>query len=248
MIVICEECGKKYRVDPSKINGKAASFKCHVCRHVIMVLKARITPPQPDSKIKAKTPPPIDGRLAAAGPDARDAAPTVDMPKPGTRHRRKAGGLGLRAKMLLLFLFMPLILTAGMSLFYLWHFETTSRLLVQENYKIVTQLAKEETADISTATAMMQSRAKALIDKARMIALMMLGATLLLIAIIVFVYVLRLTGKIKSLTEVAERISAGDLEVQIERRSKDEIGELAEAISRMQDNIRLYIERLQRRC
>ena len=248
MIVICEECGKKYRVDPSKINGKAASFKCHVCRHVIMVLKARITPPQPDSKIKAKTPPPIDGRLAAAGPDARDAAPTVDMPKPGTRHRRKAGGLGLRAKMLLLFLFMPLILTAGMSLFYLWHFETTSRLLVQENYKIVTQLAKEETADISTATAMMQSRAKALIDKARMIALMMLGATLLLIAIIVFVYVLRLTGKIKSLTEVAERISAGDLEVQIERRSRDEIGELAEAIARMQDNIRLYIERLQRRC
>ena len=248
MIVICEECGKKYRVDPSKINGKAASFKCHVCRHVIMVLKARITPPQPDSKIKAKTPPPIDGRLAAAGPDARDAAPTVDMPKTGTRHRRKAGGLGLRAKMLLLFLFMPLILTAGMSLFYLWHFETTSRLLVQENYKIVTQLAKEETADISTATAMMQSRAKALIDKARMIALMMLGATLLLIAIIVFVYVLRLTGKIKSLTEVAERISAGDLEVQIERRSRDEIGELAEAIARMQDNIRLYIERLQRRC
>ena len=248
MIVICEECGKKYRVDPSKINGKAASFKCHVCRHVIMVLKARIIPPQTDSKIKAKTPPPIDGRLAAAGPDARDAAPTVDMPKPGTRHRRKAGGLGLRAKMLLLFLFMPLILTAGMSLFYLWHFETTSRLLVQENYKIVTQLAKEETADISTATAMMQSRAKALIDKARMIALMMLGATLLLIAIIVFVYVLRLTGKIKSLTEVAERISAGDLEVQIERRSRDEIGELAEAIARMQDNIRLYIERLQRRC
>ena len=248
MIVICEECGKKYRVDPSKINGKAASFKCHVCRHVIMVLKARITPPQPDSKIKAKTPPPIDGRLAAAGPDARDAAPTVDMPKPGTRHRRKAGGLGLRAKMLLLFLFMPLILTAGMSLFYLWHFETTSRLLVQENSKIVTQLAKEETADISTATAMMQSRAKALIDKARMIALMMLGATLLLIAIIVFVYVLRLTGKIKSLTEVAERISAGDLEVQIERRSRDEIGELAEAIARMQNNIRLYIERLQRRC
>jgi len=248
MIVICEECGKKYRVDPSKINGKAASFKCHVCRHVIMVLKARIIPPQPDSKIKAKTPPPIDSRLAAAGPDARDAAPTVDMPKPGTRHRRKAGGFGLRTKMLLLFLFVPLILTAGMSLFYLWHFETTSRLLVQESYKIVTQLAKEEIADISTADAMMQSRAKALIDKARMLALMMLGATLLLIAIVVFVYVLRLTRKIKLLTEVAERISAGDLDVQIERRSRDEIGELAEAIARMQDNIRLYIERLQRRC
>ena len=247
MIVICEECGKKYRVDPSKINGKAASFKCHVCRHVIMVLKARITPPQPDSKIKAKTPPPIDGRLAAAGPDARDAAPTVDMPKPGTRHRRKAGGLGLRAKMLLLFLFMPLILTAGMSLFYLWHFETTSRLLVQESSKIVTQLAKEEIANISAATAMMRSQAEALTNKARMIALRMLGVTLLLIGIIVFIYVHRLTGKIKLLTEVAERISLGELEMEVETKSGDEIGELAEAIARMQDNIRLSIERLQRR-
>ena len=249
MIVTCEECGKKYRVDPAKINGKAASFKCHVCRHVIMVLKARVIPPQHDSKMKAKTTPTIDGRLAADGPDARDGAPTADadMPKPGTRHRRRAGGLGLRAKMLLLFLFVPLILTAGMSLFYLWHFEATSRLLVQESYKIVTQLAEEEIANISTATAMMQSRAKALADKARMIALMMLGATLLLIGIVVFVYVHRLTGRIKTLTEVAERISTGELEMEIETRSRDEIGELAAAIARMQDNLRLSIERLQRR-
>ena len=247
MIVICEECGKKYRVDPSKINGKAASFKCHVCGHVIMVLKTRAISPEPDSKIKVKTTPTIDGRLGDDGPDARDGEPAADKAKPGTRHRRKAGGLGLRAKMLLLFLFIPLILTAGVSLFNLWHFETTSRLLVQESYKIVTQLAEQEIANISTATAMMQSRAKALTDKARMITLMMLGATLLLIGIVVFVYVHRLTGKIKTLTEVAERISAGELEMEIETRSRDEIGDLAEAIARMQDNIRLSIERLQRR-
>ena len=247
MIVICEECGKKYRVDPSRINGKAASFKCHVCGHVIMVLKTRAIPPEPDSKIKAKTTPTIDGLLGDDGPDARDGEPAADKAKPGTRHRRKAGGLGLRAKMLLLFLFIPLILTAGVSLFYLWHFETTSRLLVQESSKIVTQLAEQEIVNISTATAMMQSRAKALTDNARMIALMTLGATLLLIGIIVFVYVYRLTGKIKSLTEVAERIGAGELEMEIETRSRDEIGELAEAIARMQDNIRLCIERLQRR-
>jgi predicted Zn finger-like uncharacterized protein len=247
MIVICEECGKKYRVDPSKINGKAASFKCHVCGHVIMVLKTRAIPPDSDPEIKVKTTPTIDGRLGDDGPDVRNGETAADKTKPGTRHRRKAGGLGLRAKMLLLFLFIPLILTAGVSLFNLWHFETTSRLLVQESYKIVTQLAEQEIADISTATAMMQSRAKALTDKARLIALMTLGATLLLIGIIVFVYVYRLTGKIKSLTEVAERISAGELEMEIETRSRDEIGELAEAIARMQDNIRLCIERLQRR-
>ena len=46
---------------------------------------------------------------------------------------------------------------------------------------------------------------------------------------------------------VADRISIGELEADIPRQSKDEIGELAEAISRMQDSIRLSIERLRRR-
>jgi predicted Zn finger-like uncharacterized protein len=247
MIVICEECGKKYRVDPAKIKGKAASFKCQVCSHVIMVHKARITPLQPDSKMKVKSTTTIDDRLTADGTETKDGKPVADKADPEARHHRKAGGFGLRAKMLLLFLLIPLILTAGVSLFYLWHFETTLRLFVQESSKIVTQRAEEEIANISAATVMMQARAKALNDNARMIASMTLGATLLLIGIIVFVYAHRLTGKIKSLTEVAERISVGEFEMAIETKSRDEIGELAEAISRMQDNIRLSIERLRHR-
>jgi predicted Zn finger-like uncharacterized protein len=247
MIVICEECGKKYRVDLAKIKGKAASFKCQVCSHVIMVHKARITPLQPDSKMKVKSTTTIDDRLTADGTETKDGKPVADKADPEARHHRKAGGFGLRAKMLLLFLLIPLILTAGVSLFYLWHFETTLRLFVQESSKIVTQRAEEEIANISAATVMMQARAKALNDNARMIASMTLGATLLLIGIIVFVYAHRLTGKIKSLTEVAERISVGEFEMAIETKSRDEIGELAEAISRMQDNIRLSIERLQHR-
>jgi methyl-accepting chemotaxis protein len=48
------------------------------------------------------------------------------------------------------------------------------------------------------------------------------------------------------LTGVAERISMGELETEIETKSRDEIGQLAEAIARIQDNIRLSIERLRR--
>ena len=44
MIVICEECGKKYRIDPSKIKGAAARFKCRVCTHMIMVSKPQDAP------------------------------------------------------------------------------------------------------------------------------------------------------------------------------------------------------------
>ena len=247
MVVICEKCGKKYRVDPVKIKGRAASFNCHVCSHVIMVFKAQVTQPQPDSKMKTTSATTIVEQLAADGADIKDITPSTDETKAETRHRRKARGLGLRAKMILLFFFIPSLLTAGSILYYLGYFETTSRLLVQESAKIVAQRAEEESVDQSAATAVMQSRSKALTGKARIIVLVMLGTALLLIGIIVIVYANRLTGKIESLTDVADRISAGDLEMEIEMKSRDEIGELAQAIARMRDNIRLYIERLQQR-
>jgi HAMP domain-containing protein len=94
---------------------------------------------------------------------------------------------------------------------------------------------------------LMQSRAKALTDRARLITWAVLGVTLLLVGLIVSVYGHRLTGKIKSLTDVADRISVGELEMEVKTTSTDEIGELAEAIARMQDSIRLSIERLRRR-
>jgi HAMP domain-containing protein len=45
----------------------------------------------------------------------------------------------------------------------------------------------------------------------------------------------------------ANRISVGELSVEITKPSQDEIGELADAITRMQDSIRLSIERLRRK-
>jgi HAMP domain-containing protein len=94
---------------------------------------------------------------------------------------------------------------------------------------------------------LMETRAKLLTEKTRLITMAILVGTIFLIGVIVLIYGHRLTGKIKSLTDVAERISIGDLGIEIETQSKDEIGELAEAISRMQDSIRLSIERLRRR-
>ncbi len=39
MIVICEECGKKYSIDPLKIKSDKARFKCKVCDFIITVIK-----------------------------------------------------------------------------------------------------------------------------------------------------------------------------------------------------------------
>lgn len=40
-IVICEECGRKYSVSPSKIRGNAAGFTCRDCGHRIVVARTK---------------------------------------------------------------------------------------------------------------------------------------------------------------------------------------------------------------
>ncbi len=56
-----------------------------------------------------------------------------------------------------------------------------------------------------------------------------------------------LTRPIIRLKEVADRISLGDLEAKIDIQSHDEIGELADAVSRMQASLNAAIERLRAR-
>ena len=384
MIVICEECGKKYRIDPSKIRGAAARFKCRVCTHMIMVSK-------PPSVSSTALPADLSGTEATTEPTEKEmpaAEPEIKLDRSGIEHvqvksARKSGPLNLRIKMLVLFFFIPLVLLIGASLLYLWQQDKMAALLTDESTKIVNQMAEEKIADLSTAVAiqcrlyllantglvkedfmndmgfktlavqkvgltgytalyempvedsiwrtwahvnpkiigidmatlkkplgrnfpgfwkiytgvkggkrsqgyytwqdkdgkfrekfmvctpvagtpfvvaattyldeftgpvkLMQSRATELTEKTRSIIWAILGGTLLLIGLIVAIYSHRLTQKIKSLTDVAERISIGDLGIEINTKAKDEIGELAEAISRMQESIRLSIERLRRR-
>ena len=384
MIVICEECGKKYRIDPSKIKGAAARFKCRVCTHMIMVSKPQDTPVA-DSALDLSV---AETTTDSADSGAPPATPEIKLDRAAGEHipvkpTRKSGRMSLRAKMLLLFFFVPLLLIIGASFLYLWQFDKMAVLLTDESTKIVNQMAEDKIADLSTAVAiqcrlyllahpelnkedfmndmgfktlavqkvgltgytalyempdpdniwrtwahvnpkiiaidmstlkkplgknfpgfwkiytgvkggkrsqgyytwqdkdgkfrekfmvctpvagtpfvvaattyldeftgpvrMMETRAGLLTEKTRLITWAILGGTIFLIGIIVSIYGHRLTGKIKSLTDVAERISIGDLGIEIETKSRDEIGELAEAISRMQDSIRLSIERLRRR-
>jgi C4-dicarboxylate-specific signal transduction histidine kinase len=56
-----------------------------------------------------------------------------------------------------------------------------------------------------------------------------------------------ITVPLTQLSNVADRISLGELDAKIEVRSKDEIGDLAEAVSRMQASLQAAIERLRAR-
>ena len=39
--ITCESCGKKYRIDETKMRGDRAKVKCKACSHVLIVTKPR---------------------------------------------------------------------------------------------------------------------------------------------------------------------------------------------------------------
>jgi methyl-accepting chemotaxis protein len=94
----------------------------------------------------------------------------------------------------------------------------------------------------------LQARANTMLDQTTRTMTIVLAATAILIALVVAVYSYRLSGRLKSLSGAADRISVGNLDVEIEgTKSRDEIGVLANDLSRMQTSIRLAIKRLRER-
>ncbi|MDP3283555.1 MAG: HAMP domain-containing protein [Desulfobacterales bacterium] len=93
----------------------------------------------------------------------------------------------------------------------------------------------------------METRAQKLIGNAKYIISAIIIGTIILIGLIVSIYGNLLVNKIRSLTDLAQRISIGDLDAEVGIKSKDEIGDLYDAIVRMQESIRLSMERLRRR-
>lgn len=75
MIVECASCGKKYRIDESKIQGKGARVRCKACGEII-----RIPPPDTAPKEPASPePPPLEAtppRESTFAPDSEVEPPT----------------------------------------------------------------------------------------------------------------------------------------------------------------------------
>jgi predicted Zn finger-like uncharacterized protein len=392
MIVICEECAKKYRINPEKIKGEKAKFKCKACNHLITVSKPEVNFPDSVREAAEQSGEFVPTKREVFAQDAGEKAPKSAEPgkdeKPAkpvkpAAHSLSLMGFGLRTKMTALFFVIPILLMITAGVLYLRDLNNLSELITGESAKMVTQFAEESIAEkarsvasqvqlyleshknskkeefnvdpglvkvavqkvgITGYTALyempdkdgiwrtwahpnskiigidmgtlekplgrnfpgfwkvytgvqsgkeslgyytwqdkdgtfrdkfmvctpvegtrfviaattyldefgshvrnLESRANLLTVKMRNINFGILGGTLLLVGLIVAIYGHKLTGRIKALTLVAERISVGDLDAEVNIKSKDEIGALAEAISRMQESIRLSIERLRRR-
>jgi methyl-accepting chemotaxis protein len=147
MIVICEECGKKYKIDPAKIKGEQARFKCKACSHIITVKKQEAAE---ESETPAQAAPeslPEEGLGASAAvgqavsetpPQAPE--PTMAASAPGRIERRKKkAGMGLTSKVILLMLLVSLIPGA---IYFAISFKQTNDRIVADATRFGTQITK----------------------------------------------------------------------------------------------------------
>jgi len=383
MIISCEECGKKYRIDPSKVSEGGMKFRCKACNHVITVSKPEVRAPEPEALIEPEE---EVGTVKTETPSAEpEEKPEkrVKLPAEGMIEGKK-GRLGLRPKMILLFFVLPIIIVAAAGILYLWQMTSLSLLLTEQSAETVKKMAEDlvkekaraaskhislylathpelkkedfnyemkfrliavqkvgltgytslysipdeqglstywmhpnakligvnitetmqktlgkdfkdfitiyqraykgEEADgyyfgkdadgknqqiymvsspvegtpfVVAATVfldeftrpikVMETRAQKLIINAKYIISAIIIGTIVLIGLVVSIYGTLLVNKIRSLTDLAQRISIGDLDAEVGIKSKDEIGDLYDAIVRMQESIRLSMERLRRR-
>jgi len=389
MIVICEECGKKYQIDPAKIRGKQARFTCKSCGNPVTVNKAEEAPAAVEP-VAAPSSAPEAGfqRQAAGAPATAPEPPTAEDRKEGKKEKKARQvstpkRLGLRAKMMILFFLIPILCVAAAGWLYIQQLQDLSTLITAQSSDMVNEMAEEQVSEIAQAVAAecstyikahpmlakgqynetpefrdvavqkvgetgytalyelpgtdgvwrtwahvnpkiigidmaslkkplgksfagfwrvytgvkkdkvsegyytwqdedgkfrdkfmvcapvegspyviaattyldeftrpvqrMIQQAKKQTRRTRNILLGIVGGTLVLIGVLVSIYGHRVTQRIKHLTEAAERISVGELDAEIQDTSGDEIGNLGEAISRMQDSIRLSLERLRKR-
>ncbi len=87
MIIFCEECGKKYKIDESKISGAKGHCKCQACGHIMEVVKSAPVPetngnfPVTENKSvesdKTSGAGTVDINSGMAGPESSDKTPAL---------------------------------------------------------------------------------------------------------------------------------------------------------------------------
>lgn len=125
MLVICEDCAKKYNIDPDKIKGQQARFSCHQCGHIILVDKPKSTsrPQESDAakeNIEDLSTASVEEDEVAPEKEAEDAQPKVDSDKKKEKGSQKKVGKGMPIALHLFFALTIAFLTLAGALGYLY--------------------------------------------------------------------------------------------------------------------------------
>ncbi|MCF8024674.1 MAG: zinc-ribbon domain-containing protein, partial [Desulfobacteraceae bacterium] len=122
MIVICEECGTKYQIDPSRIQAERVKTRCSACGNTIIINKPEdISQSSPNSqpeqeKIAA------DQLSSSSGSGSEYKSPEITEKE--TKPQKK--GLRLKTKIFILFFFIPVILFIGAGSLYIIQLQNLS--------------------------------------------------------------------------------------------------------------------------
>lgn len=81
MIVTCESCKSRYKLDDSKITGRGAKITCPKCKHIFVVLSAGAAPGRPPGSPAWEEDEPTKVEDAATYPPPRPAKPPEVAPR-----------------------------------------------------------------------------------------------------------------------------------------------------------------------
>ncbi len=76
MLVICEDCAKKYNIDETRIKGKKAKFSCRSCGHIIIVEKPVIEESVPEETS-------LEEETSESGMESQDSSEATDATDAG---------------------------------------------------------------------------------------------------------------------------------------------------------------------
>lgn len=142
MVVICEACGKMYRVDPHTLhlhsNGSPSiKMRCKACSHLMPIRLSNEVPPDLLPHIPRPS-------LEKKGGISRETDGSVLEGKPGPSYaKRTCKGLSLRTKMFFLFLLTPVLLFICSSAFSQYQMLALANRITAESRDVVAQMAEE---------------------------------------------------------------------------------------------------------
>lgn len=217
MLVICEDCAKKYNIDENRIKGRRARFTCNECGHIIIIDKADIARPlfhkQEHEEFSSSTTIDLLREMEIPfGADTEEQTPDTsehpsqqesnepEIPLPGKKAKRATSITGF---FLLGSLFSFLIITAGIS--YLYTDFIAGLLSRQVDIR----------ADLIVHT------------------FMVLGSGWILVFLLLFCLARIVSRSIVRLTDDTNRIAMGEHDRQIMVGGPREVKELAQVIKRL---------------
>jgi predicted Zn finger-like uncharacterized protein len=115
MTVICEECGKVYHVDPDKLDrykGKNVRVRCRECGHATQISRLMDAAEEPVYDFEEAAVLSMPSSTPPQRELPEEPAPRQDIAYRTSGTKGRAGWLGLRGKMVILFLVIPILLLA----------------------------------------------------------------------------------------------------------------------------------------